>query len=345
MIELAILLVGVLFLLPLMATFAIAYDVESTGKSPMTDRIVQICLTRIDSDGQRTVLINTLVNPQMPISEGATKVHRITDADVADAPTFAQIASQLESFFDEAEAVIGYNSTKFDNTMLDEEFLRNNINFSVSSKPQIDIKRLLEHVEPRDLNSVSERYLGRTIEGAHDASVDVEATLDIMDRLKEIGNMTSMRVADVAVALNNGSITGDGRIVWDEERATIAFGKLDGEPLFDAVRADRRYFDWIINTADPGEYTWITRDLCNCIRMAIHAPDEDTMNEVISERYGHPPHDCEEHIDITQNVYPNEDGYDVEEWAFCSICSKDMSLYVQEMYEDYEPDEDWGRDR
>ena len=39
--------------------------------------------------------------------------------------------------------------------------------------------------------------------------------------------------------------------------------------------------------------------------MAINAPDEETMNEVISERYGHPPHECEEHIDITQNVYPS----------------------------------------
>ena len=330
-----------------MTSFAIAYDVETTGKSPMTDRIVQICLTRIDSDGQRTVLINTLVNPQMPISEGATEVHGITDADVADAPTFAQIANQLESFYDEAEAVIGYNSTKFDNIMLDEEFLRNNINFSLSSKPQIDVKRLLEHVEPRDLNSVSERYLGRTIEGAHDASVDVEATLDIMDRLKEIGNMSSMRAADIAVALNNGSIIGDGRIVWDEERVTIAFGKLEGALLFDATRADPGYFNWIINTAaaNPSEFTWVSRDLCDCIRIAINAPDEGTMNQVISDKYGHPLHECEEHIDITQNVYPCEDGYDVEEWAFCSICGADMSLYMQEMYEDYEPDEDWGRDR
>ena len=92
----------------------------------------------------------------------------------------AQNGNQLKSHFEGAEAVIGH-PTKFDNIMLDQEFLRNNINFNVSSKPQIDVKRLLEHVEPRDLNSVSERYLGRSIEGAHDAKVDVEATLDIMD--------------------------------------------------------------------------------------------------------------------------------------------------------------------
>jgi len=345
MIESALSVLGMISIIALVCLFTIAYDVESTGNSAMTDRIIQVCLTRIDSDGQRSALMNTYVNPQMAISEGATDVHGITNADVADAPTFAQIGNQLKSHFEGAEAVIGYNSTKFDNIMLDQEFLRNNINFNVSAKPQIDVKRLLEHVEPRDLNSVSERYLGRSIEGAHDAKVDVEATLDIMDRLKQIGNISSTRAADLAAELSNGAITGDGRIVWDEERAIIAFGKFIGEPLYDAVRADPRYFNWVINEADPAQYTWKSGDLCNCFRMAIHAPDEETMNLVISEKYGYPPHECEDNIEITHSVYPSEDGYDVEELSFCRICDADMSQYVQEMYDNYEPDEDWGRDR
>jgi len=345
MIESALSVLVMLFIVALMSSFTIAYDVESTGKSAMTDRIIQLSLIRIDSDGQRSVLMNTNVNPQMAISKGATEVHGITNADVNDAPTFAQIGNQLKSHFEGAEAVIGYNSTKFDNIMLDQEFSRNNIHFNVSSKPQIDVKRLLEHIEPRDLNSVSERYLGRSIEGAHDAKVDVEATLDIMDRLKEIGNISSIRAADLAAELSNGAITGDGRIVWDEERATIAFGKFIGEPLFDAVRAEPRYFNWVINEADPAQYTWKSGDLCNCFRMAIHAPDEETMNLVISEKYGHPPHKCEDNIEITQSVYPSEDGYAVEEFSFCRICDADMSLHVQEMYDHYEPDEYRGRDR
>ena len=65
----------------------------------MIDRVVQICLTRLDDDGNRQILVDSLVNPEMPISEGATEVHGISDSDVSEAPTFAQLATQLEHFF------------------------------------------------------------------------------------------------------------------------------------------------------------------------------------------------------------------------------------------------------
>lgn len=330
--------------LPLLSGFAIAYDVESTGKSPMTDRIVQLCLTKVNADGQREILVNTLLNPGMPISQGATEVHGITDNDVVNAPTFAQLAPQLEHHFSEADAVIGYNSSKFDNTMIDEEFLRAQSNFTVSSKPQIDVKRLLEHIVPRDLNSVSERYLNRSVEGAHDASVDVTATLDIMDALLNLAEMTSMNSLEVASTLSKGFITGDGRVVWEEERAIIAFGKMNGQNLYEAVRSDRRYFDWILNIANPAELTWISRDLCNCIRMAIQARDETSFNRLLIQSYGAHPHECLEHIDVESSMYETEDGYEGHEYITCSVCEKDMTEEFQDFYESYEPDEDWGRE-
>lgn len=328
-----------------MSNYSVAYDIESTGKSPMVDKIVQICLISIDSEGKRDVLLNTLVNPEMPISEGASEVHGIYDSDVAEAPTFSQIADQLESYFNNAKAIIGYNSSKFDNTMLNEEFIRINRQFDISSKPQIDVKRLLEYVEPRDLNSVSERYLGKTIEGAHDACVDVEATLDIMEKLKEIGNLQTMKHVGLASTIGNGSITGDGRISWIDARVTISFGKWDGTALFDAVRADPRYFDWIINKADPAQYTWKSRDLCNCIRTAVNSSDEESMNSLISEDYGYPPHVCEDHLENSENIYSTKSGYIVEEWYLCTICGNDLTHEMHDMIENWEPDEDWGRDR
>ena len=99
--------------------------------------------------------------------------------------------------------------------MIDEEFLRCRSNFTVSSKPQIDVKRLLEHIVPRDLNSVSERYLNRTIDGAHDASVDVTATLDVMDALITLGGMSSLTSLEVSSTL------------MDSSRATdVSFGTI-----------------------------------------------------------------------------------------------------------------------
>jgi len=339
MIEIAIIVaLAMIPILPLICCFSIAYDVESTGKSPMTDRIVQICLTSVAPDGQREVLINTLVNPEIPISQGAIDVHGITDDVVANAPTFAQLAPQLEHHFTDADAVIGYNSSKFDNTMIDEEFIRVGSNFTVASMPQIDVKRLLEHIVPRDLNSVSERYLNRSIEGAHDASVDVVATLDIMDALLVLGGMTSMTSLEIASTLSDGFITGDGRIVWEDDRAMIGFGKLNGQYLYDAVSSDRRYFDWILNGADPAQYTWNSRDLRNCIRMAIQSPNERTLNFSLIKVYGAPPHECIDHLEVVSNMYETENGYGVEEYANCTLCERDLTDALQDMYDDYEPD-------
>ena len=67
------------------------FDIESTGIVPQRDRIVEIAVLKITPDGQTRNTVRRL-NPQMPIPPGATAIHGITDADVADCPVFADIA-------------------------------------------------------------------------------------------------------------------------------------------------------------------------------------------------------------------------------------------------------------
>src|SRR4051812_24405246 len=66
-------------------------DIETTGTDPDTDRIVEISVLRIMPDGERAHRTRRL-NPGVPIPAGATAVHGITDAEVADEPTFGRIA-------------------------------------------------------------------------------------------------------------------------------------------------------------------------------------------------------------------------------------------------------------
>ncbi|MGA8576721.1 MAG: 3'-5' exonuclease [Candidatus Cybelea sp.] len=60
-------------------------DVETTGFSPVNDRIVEIACALVDDDRVADRWA-TLVNPRMQIPCGATAVHGITDEMVADAP-------------------------------------------------------------------------------------------------------------------------------------------------------------------------------------------------------------------------------------------------------------------
>jgi DNA polymerase-3 subunit epsilon len=66
-------------------------DLESTGISPERDRIVEIAILKVHSDG-REELGCKRVNPGRPIPPEATAVRGTTDADVANAPLDAGVA-------------------------------------------------------------------------------------------------------------------------------------------------------------------------------------------------------------------------------------------------------------
>ena len=66
-------------------------DVETTGKRPGHDRVVQIGLARFEG-GVCVDTNSSEINPGMPIPAEATAIHGITDEMVRDAPT-------LEGFF------------------------------------------------------------------------------------------------------------------------------------------------------------------------------------------------------------------------------------------------------
>ncbi|MDA8217889.1 MAG: exonuclease domain-containing protein [Dehalococcoidales bacterium] len=70
-------------------------DVETTGLRPERgDRVCEVGLAVYR--GETEVLrFSSLVNPQRPISPGAAAVNGLTDAELADAPTFAAIAPQV----------------------------------------------------------------------------------------------------------------------------------------------------------------------------------------------------------------------------------------------------------
>ena len=75
----------------------IFFDLETTGVDTAKDRIVEISMAKIMPDGEEIVKTRKL-NPEMHIPEEATAIHGITDEDVKDCPTFAQVAKSLEQF-------------------------------------------------------------------------------------------------------------------------------------------------------------------------------------------------------------------------------------------------------
>lgn len=100
----------------LRSTRTVILDTETTD---LDGYLVQIAVIRA-TDG--AVLLDTLVNPQHPISASARAVHHITDEQLAGAPTFAQIADELVLLL-RGRRIIIYN-VGFDLAVLQREVMR-----------------------------------------------------------------------------------------------------------------------------------------------------------------------------------------------------------------------------
>ena len=78
------------------------FDIESTGIVPQRDRIVEIAVLKVQPDGSQRNTVRRL-NPGIPIPAGASAIHGITDADVADCPAFADIAEKLFNYLSDCD--------------------------------------------------------------------------------------------------------------------------------------------------------------------------------------------------------------------------------------------------
>lgn len=95
-------------------------DVETTGLSPKKDRVLELAVVRVDQGGHVVDEWSTRFNPEGPV--GATHIHGITQADVAKAPLFRDVAASVVPYI--AGLPIAAHNARFDLAFLRAEFRR-----------------------------------------------------------------------------------------------------------------------------------------------------------------------------------------------------------------------------
>ena len=91
----------------------VTFDFETTDKDVATCGVVEVGAARV-VNGEIVDTYHTLVNPYQPIAAEATKkAHGYTDADVKDAPSFAEILPQFRAFVGD-DILIAHNGQSFD---------------------------------------------------------------------------------------------------------------------------------------------------------------------------------------------------------------------------------------
>ena len=242
------------------------FDIESTGLNVATDRIVEISMVKVNIDGSCEVKTRRL-NPTIPISEEAYKVHGISNEDVAGEPTFAQIAKSLAKWLEGCD-IAGYNSTKFDIPLLSEEFLRAGVDFDFRKRKTIDVQHLFHKMEPRTLVAAYKFYCQKDLNNAHSAEADTMATYEVLkaqlDRYPEDLQNDVKFLADFSTRSKFADYA--GRIVYDDNGVAIFnFGKHKGLPVTEVLRKEPSYYAWMMN----GDFTLDTKKVLTEIKLSM----------------------------------------------------------------------------
>lgn len=235
------------------------FDVETTGLNIASDRIVEISILKIFApDGARKESKTLLINPTIPIPKEVTKIHGISDVDVADAPTFKDCAKELADFFGDAD-LSGYNCNYFDIPLLMEEFLRAGIDFDMKDRKMVDVQGIFHKKEERTLSAAYKFYCGKSLENAHSAEADITATYEILEaQLEKYPDLKNDVPSLHAFTSRSRRVDFAGRFVYGEKgNVVFAFGKHTGKSAEDVFRTEPSYYNWMMN----GEFSLHTKKI------------------------------------------------------------------------------------
>ena len=222
------------------------FDLETTGIDVVNDRIVEICLLKVFPNGNQESKVMR-INPTIHIPEGASAVHGIYDEDVADCPTFKEVAEDVMNFIHGCD-LGGFNSNHFDIPMLVEEFLRNGINIDLHNTRCVDVQNIYHKLERRTLIAAYKFYCDKDLENAHSALADTEATYEVL--CAQLDHYPEVLQNDIdfltEYSRRNRNVDFAGRIVLDDNNVEVFnFGKYKGMPVADVLRRDPGYYSWI----------------------------------------------------------------------------------------------------
>lgn len=253
-------------------------DIEATGLSVGSDRIVEISLVKVLPDNS-TEILTERVNPGIPIPELVSRIHGIYDQDVADCKSFKELAPTILKFIGNAD-LAGYNSNKFDVPMLAEEFLRAEQDFELEGRKLIDVQNIFHFMEPRNLAAAYKFYCGKPLLKGHSAEADTLATLEVfraqleMYEGKEIedekGKKSVPVVNDIAklseLSARTRNVDLAGRIVYNEKGEEVfSFGKHKDKPVREVFTKEPSYYSWIMN----GDFPLYTKKVVTRIRLSL----------------------------------------------------------------------------
>ena len=224
----------------------IAFDLETTGTNTNTDQIIQIAYGYY-VNGELKDPVTKLFKPTIPINPGAQRVHGFSMEQLQNESLFKSEAVELREIFSNADGFMGYN-VGFDLSVIQAEFERSGVpQLDLSNVAIYDAYLIWTKHEGRSLSHAVERFLGKPMEGAHDALVDITATVNVFDKMVEEFSMNDYNENDFTAIFKGNKVDFSGTFRWEDGEVVLGIGKHKGTRAVD-VASKNNYLQWIMKS-------------------------------------------------------------------------------------------------
>ncbi len=227
------------------------FDLETTGVNITSDRIVEISILKVYPNGKEERK-TWRVNPEMPIPKEVTEIHGISDDDVADKPTFKALAKEVYNMIKDSD-LGGFNSNRFDIPLLAEEMLRAEVDFDMKNRQSVDVQTIFHKMEQRTLSAAYKFYCDKSLDDAHSAEADTNATYEVLkaqlEKYDDLENDTKF-LAEFSSRKKFADFA--GFIAYNKKgEECFSFGKHKGKLVTEVLEKEPGYFGWLLNADFP----------------------------------------------------------------------------------------------
>lgn len=223
------------------------FDLETTGKhsNPDNVRIIEISAQKVNPETLEVIdsLYYKCNNGDIPIDPDATERHGMVEADLVGLPTFQECAKKVFEFFQGCD-VGGYYCSVFDIPILYYSFIRAGLTWDYKNIKNYDIFTLWRKYNSNKLGDVYKRLTGKDLADAHQATADIEATLEVY----RIMRSRNEEFEDVDLDYFNDRLDLPGNFKYrilesGVKEIYVDFGKWKGTSI---DKVDTSYFKWMM---------------------------------------------------------------------------------------------------
>lgn len=217
------------------------FDLETTGLDINISNLVSIYAVNYKLKYE----INSIINPEVEISNELIDIHGIDNDMVKDKPVFSDIIKSLTNIFGKSKYIAGYNICNYDIPLVKSLLERHCVDFDFSQIQFIDVYHIIKNVlDETDLNTLPKRNLSSVYKlvtekelVAHNAFNDVIASIEILEILDENGLPWRNNI----LSANDlpGAIISD--INW-----VMKSGKNAGKSIDYLIKNDKSYLQWMV---------------------------------------------------------------------------------------------------